>query len=233
MRAAPLKILAVDDEQLLLWALERACKGRSLDIKTAVTTQQALAEIELCHFDLFLLDFDLKDPSRLELLKAIDERCPYVPIIFMTTADMKSCELNDTIRAARKQGAWHLLEKPFSLDRMISFVEVIFQDQGHVKLCLNDLSHNYDNEKRLQIRRPHVQSMSFSFKSIVDGKQLKTFTAGILTDISDCGLGLLTHSALKPDQVLTFGDMLMKQCGIIAWSSMIDAQTCRAGIRLC
>ena len=31
-----IKVLAVDDEQLLLWALEKAGKSRFLDIKTAV-----------------------------------------------------------------------------------------------------------------------------------------------------------------------------------------------------
>ena len=151
----------------------------------------------------------------------------------MTTADMKSTELNDAIRSIRKQGAWHLLEKPFSLDRMISFVEIIFRDQGNVKLCLNDLSHNFDSEKRNNFRRPLVKSVAFTYDSIVDGEQQKNFASGILTDISDCGLGLLTHSALSPDQVISFGDALEKQCGIVAWSSMIEGQTCRSGIRIC
>lgn len=233
MVIAPLKILAVDDEQLLLWALERACEGRALDITTAVTTEQALAEIERCHYDLFLLDFDLRDQSRLELLKAIDQRCPYVPIIFMTTADMKSCELNDAIRAARKQGAWHLMEKPFSLDRMLSFIELIFQEHDNVKLCLNDLSHNYENEKRVKYRYPHVKTVEISFKTISDGEQKKNVARGILTDICDSGLGLLTHSPLKQDQVITFGEPLQQQCGVVAWSSRIEDETCRVGIRLC
>lgn len=233
MSVVPLKILAVDDEQLLLWALKRACKERALDICTAVSTEQALNEIELCHFDLFLLDFDLKDQSRLALLKEIDERCPYVPIIIMTTSDTKSSELNDAIRAVRKQGAWHLLEKPFRLDRMISFVEVIFQDHGSVKLCLTDLSHNYDNEKRHHTRRPHVLAVNFSLKAIVEGEQQVTDATGILTDISDCGIGLLSHAPLDRDQIISFGGDLKEQYGIVAWSSMIENQTCRAGIRLC
>ncbi len=232
MHAAPFKILAVDDEKLLLWALERACEGRALDIKTVVTTQEALAEIERCHYDLFLLDFDLRDPSRLELLKAIDTRCPYVPIIIMTTADMKSCELNDAVRAARKHGAWHLMEKPFSLDRMLSFIEVIFLDHGKVKLCLNDLAHNFDNEKRLKFRRSHVQSVEISFTSIVDGEQKKSFTTGILTDVSDCGLGLLTHAPLRQNQVINLGESMHNQSGIVAWSCWMEDQTCRVGVSL-
>jgi len=141
----PLKILAVDDEQLLLYALDRAFKRRSLGITTATSNEQALAEIERCDFDLFLLDFDLNRQSCLELLRAVDECCPYVPIILMTTSAKDSVQLNDFIRATRKHGAWHLLEKPFSLDRMNVLIEVIFQDQGNVKYGLNSMMHNYDH----------------------------------------------------------------------------------------
>lgn len=233
MSVAPLKILAVDDEQLLLWALKRAGKERALDICTATTTDQALAEIELFHYDLFLLDFDLNDQNRQMLLKAIDQRCPYVPIIIMTTSDTESGQLNDAIRSVRKQGAWHLLEKPFSLDRMINFVEVIFQDHCNAKLCLTDLAHNFENEKRRHHRRPHVLAVSFSLKSIIDGAQQELNATGILTDISDCGIGMLSHFPLVQDQIISFGQELKEYYGFVIWSSMIEDRTCRAGIRLC
>ena len=227
------KILAVDDEQLLLWALERACKGRFLDLKTAVSTEQALKEIAQQHFDLFLLDFDLKDPSRLELLEAIDECCPYIPIIIMTTSDTESCELNNAIRATRKRGAWHLLEKPFSLDKLISFIEVIFQDEGNVKVCLNSLTHNYDQEKRRNLRRPHVQAINFSFKTIDDGSSKRVSAKGILTDISETGSCLLAHEWLHPNQVITIDDDSLQQCGSVTWSTKIEDNTYRFGLQFC
>ena len=233
MTGIPLKILAIDDEPLLLWALQRAGRERALDITTAATTDQALRKIEACHYDLFLLDLDLKDSSRQELLEYIDETCPYVPVIIMTTAEASSCELNDTIRSFRKRGAWHLLEKPFSLDRLVHFVEVIFHAPFNIKLCLTDLTHNYDAEKRLHLRRPYVLPFSFTLRMIVNGTQEKIVSNGILTDISDCGIGLLAHLQLKQDQVLSFGPELKDQCGIVAWSSMIEDQTCRAGVHFC
>ena len=227
----PLKILAIDDEKLLLWALQRAFKGRYIQTKTATTNEQALAEIEECHFDLFLIDFDLRDQNRLELLNALDESCPYVPIIFMTTSSIYSSELINLIRSTRKKGAWHLLEKPFSLDRLISFIDVIFKDQGNVKLSLTDLSHNYDSEKRQSLRRPHVQPVHFSFSTIVDGVSTRVSSRGILTDISDCGSGILAHEQLQPDQVISFEDDHLEQCGVVSWSVMIESETCRFGVQ--
>ncbi len=232
MDTAPLKILAVDDEQLLLWALERVSKGRALNISTAEDTEQALAKISCAHFDLFLLDFDLKDSNSQLLLKAIDDRCPYVPVIIMTTSDIRSSKLNDAIRAVRKQGTWHLLEKPFRLGQLIGYVKLIFQDRYRIELHTTGLAHNFGSEKRRQLRRPYVLPLSFIFKSIVDGQQQEQLCCGIITDISDRGVGLLAHVPLEHNLVIDFGSELSEQYGIVVWSGMIETQTCRAGIHL-
>lgn len=229
----PLKILAIDDEQLLLWALKRACKGKFLMTKTATDSEQALSEIEQNHFDLFLIGFDVRDQERLEFLKKLDDSCPYVPIIFMTTSSLYSSELNDLIRSTRKKGAWHILEKPFSLDRLISFIDIIFKDLGNVKLSLTDLSHNYDNEKRQSFRRSHVQPIHFSFKTIIDGVSRQVSSSGILTDISECGSGILAHEQINPDQIISFEDEDLNRCGVVSWSVMIEEETCRFGVKFC
>lgn len=233
MADKPLKILAIDDEQLLLWALERAFKEKELLINTATTAEQALEKISLNHYDLFLLHFGLKNQNCQKLLKQIDERCPYIPIIIMTTGDMNSAELNEEIRSVRKQGAWHLLEKPFRLDKLVGSVEHIFQEQHLIKLSLPDLSHNFDHEKRNYVRRPHVLPMNLRIKQILDGQTKEIVTQSILTDISECGVGLLSNSPLETEQIVGFGGELKEQYGIVAWCNMIEAGTCRAGIRLC
>jgi len=233
MTAAPLKILAIDDEQLLLWALERALKGRELQVNTASTVEQALNQIEHAHYDLFLLDFDMKDKNSHSLLRKIDELCPYVPVIIMTTSDAKSTELNEAIRSVRKQGAWHLLEKPFRLDRLTSCVDLIFNEQNAIKYSLTELASNYGNEKRQYVRRPHVLPVDLRIKHIIDGETREVVTRSILTDISECGVGLLSNSPLEKDQLIGFGGELREQFGIVAWCHMIEEKTCRAGIRLC
>lgn len=228
-----LKILVVDDEPLILWALERACNGRNLCVTTATTSEYALAAVEKSHFDLFVLDFGMRNQEQLELLEAIDRDCPYVPIIIMTTTATESCELNDLIRATRKHGAWHILEKPFSLDKLISFIEVIFRDHGKVKVCLNSLAHNYEHEKRQTFRRPHVQAVNFSFTSIVDGISTRVMSRGILTDISDTGSCILAHEQLQPEQVISFENESLQQCGLVSWSAPIEKETYRCGVQFC
>ena len=233
MNAAPLQILAVDKEQLLLCALERACKGRTFEIKTAATPEQAHAEIALRHFDLFLLELDMHDEKSLELLKTVDEFCPYIPIIVMTCSSMSPDELSEIIKAVRKKGSWHLLEKPFSLDKMLGFVADIFHDRENVLNGLKPLTHNYDNEGRDQFRRPYVQPVSFSFKKIINGAITRITAKGTLTDISDGGSGMLAHEPMQPEQVISFEDNFVSRTGIVAWSVMIAEDTCRFGVQFC
>lgn len=232
-RTMPLNILAVDDEPLLLYALERACKGRTLEITTAVTTDQALAKVEGCNYDLFLLDFDLHDQSRLDLLRAIDQRCPYVPVILMTTTDKGSTQLNDAIRAIRRQGAWHLLEKPFSLDLMIRYIDNIFKDKVELKTSMSPRTYNDDHEKRSHLRHPRVEPVKFSYQRIVAGERRQVSGKGIFTDISESGSGLLSHEQLPPGQILCFENSSPKKYGMVAWSTMMDTETCRFGVQFC
>jgi len=78
-----------------------------------------------------------------------------------------------------------------------------------------------------------VQPVHFSFKSMVDGEMKRIAANGILTDISDCGSGILAHKQMYPEQVISFEDEFMKQNGIVAWSVMIDNETCRFGVQFC
>jgi CheY-like chemotaxis protein len=231
MNVARLKVLAVDKEQLMLCALERAFKSRSFDIKTASTPEQALEEVESSPFDLFLLELDMQDQSCLKLLEAIDEYDPYIPIIFMASSVMGSSELGDVIRSIRKHGAWHLLEKPFSLDKMLCFVSVIFNDHDGEMFGMNSLNHNYEQENRDQFRRSHVLPVHFSYFSIVDGVSVRIQAKGILTDICEYGSGILAHVPMQSDQVVCFDNDFPKQNGIVAWSSMIEDETCRFGVK--
>ncbi|SHJ27091.1 Response regulator receiver domain-containing protein [Malonomonas rubra DSM 5091] len=233
MNPPPLKILAFDSEQLLLWALKRAGKSRSLEIETASSLPQAYNEIEQHHFDLYLIAYDSRDKNRLKLLQAIDEKYPYVPIIIMTTNEVNCYHLNDEIKSVRHHGSWHLLEKPFRLEKILGFIDLLFHNVEHLKKAAPDLVHHFDNEKRGQFRRSHILPLDYSYPSIVKGKEIKTYTSGIVTDISDCGLGLLSRSPLEEEMLIQFGDTMLRQYGIVAWSTKLEKETYRAGIKLC
>lgn len=233
MNKLPLKILAVDNEELLLWALERAFKNRSLELSTATNIEQALSAIGQCFYDLYILDVDGQNQSQLQLLTWIDENCPFVPIIFTTACDTKSPVLKEKIKRLRRRGEWHLLGKPFDLEEIFRSIEKLFQNIECMKLGGRCLAHSYDHEKRDQVRNPHVQPIKFSFIDLIDGNEQEIKKKGIITDISSGGIGLLTDSKLKEKQVISFEDTLNRKFGIVSWCSVLDKQSCRVGIHLC
>jgi two-component system response regulator HydG len=102
------RVLVVDDEPVLLKALEallqkKGCQVTALD--SPITATQRLAQED---FDVALLDVKMPDLSGLELLTAVKHRRPEVEVIMMT-----GHATVETALAAVKAGAYDYLTKPF------------------------------------------------------------------------------------------------------------------------
>jgi two-component system response regulator HydG len=104
----PIRVLVVDDEPVLLKALEALLskKGhRVTALDSPITATQRLAQED---FDVALLDVKMPDLSGLELLTAVKHRRPEVEVIMMT-----GHATVETALAAVKAGAYDYLTKPF------------------------------------------------------------------------------------------------------------------------
>lgn len=67
---------------------------------------------------------------------------------------------------------------------------------------------------------------------MISGGRNKRWLIGAETpDISDTGIGLTTAYPLKASDVISFGKDMEERTGVVVWSSMLDEQTCRAGIK--
>src|SRR6266542_7139730 len=104
----PVRVLVVDDEPVLLRAMEAllAKKGHHVTaLDSPITATQKLAQED---FDVALLDLKMPDLSGLELLTAVKHRRPEVEVIMMT-----GHATVETALAAVKAGAYDYLTKPF------------------------------------------------------------------------------------------------------------------------
>src|SRR6266496_3039522 len=104
----PVRVLVVDDEPVLLRAMEAllAKKGHHVTaLDSPIMATQKLAQED---FDVALLDIKMPQLSGLELLSAVKHRRPEVEVIMMT--DHATVE---TAIAAVKSGAYDSLTKPF------------------------------------------------------------------------------------------------------------------------
>lgn len=87
MKEKDIRILLVDDHDLVLQGLKRIVECSLPEIKvvcTASTGQEALLLIASQSFDLFLLDMELPDMSGLDIIQCIREKNPKARIIANT-----------------------------------------------------------------------------------------------------------------------------------------------------
>jgi DNA-binding NtrC family response regulator len=111
------RILVVDDEWLLCWALQKRLERSGYQVLLAGTGEQAL-EFLARDVQLVLLDVQLPDANGVTLLKDVKKRCPECHVIMMTA------KAGPEIAAeATAHGADCLIEKPFELQKMVQMVD--------------------------------------------------------------------------------------------------------------
>src|SRR5512142_1173704 len=102
------RVLVVDDEPVLLKALESLLtrKGHTVTaLDSPIVATQRLAQED---FDVALLDVKMPDLSGIELLTAVKHRRPEIEVIMMT-----GHATVETALSAVKAGAYDYLTKPF------------------------------------------------------------------------------------------------------------------------
>ncbi|OJW89299.1 nitrogen regulation protein NR(I) [Thiobacillus sp. 65-1402] len=107
----------IDDDRSIRWVLEKALLREDIPCMTFGSASDALRELERSQPDAVLSDIRMPGVSGLELLQALRERLPKVPVIVMTAySDL------DSAVAAFQGGAFEYLPKPFDVDQALDLV---------------------------------------------------------------------------------------------------------------
>jgi len=107
------RILVVDDDTLICWALEKEFTGLGFAAHAVGNGEEALAELRRQPYDIVFLDIHLPDANGIELLREIDTISRDAKIIIM------SGDASDSNRkGAFTGGALQFLEKPFDLSEI-------------------------------------------------------------------------------------------------------------------
>lgn len=110
-------ILIVDDERGIRETLQDIVSDEGYDVLTAESGLAALAVLQKDTVDCVLLDVWLPGKGGLDVLQEVHATYPRIPVIMISghgTIDM-------AVKAV-KEGAFDFLEKPLSLDRVISLI---------------------------------------------------------------------------------------------------------------
>ncbi len=107
----PARLLVVDDEPMIRDLLKRFLESLGHQVTVAVDGKEALDIFRADSFDLILSDVKMPGLSGLQLLRAVRELTPRVPVILVSGYG----EI-ETVVAALKDGAENFLTKPLQMD---------------------------------------------------------------------------------------------------------------------
>jgi DNA-binding response OmpR family regulator len=113
------RILVVDDDEMVLMALDELLKPEGYEVQTVSSGSDALRKLDANDYDLLMLDVIMPEMDGYELCRRIREKEEYkeTPIVFLTAKS------RDEDRARGLESGGNLyLSKPISPDKLLKIV---------------------------------------------------------------------------------------------------------------
>jgi signal transduction histidine kinase/CheY-like chemotaxis protein len=123
----PIKILVVDDEEIILKFACDALRSQGHQVVGALSAQDALKKVQEEKYDFILTDIKMPEMDGVELIKAAHEINPAMGALFMT-----GYASLDTAKEAIQEGAYDYILKPFDLHEIRSAVANAIQKRRKV-----------------------------------------------------------------------------------------------------
>ena len=176
------KVLVVDDDNLVCWALRKELSNHRLDASIAGSGKECLSAIRENRYDLVFLDIHLPDANGIDLMKPIREISPEARVVIISgDGNFQGKE------RALSEGAAQYLEKPFDISLVGRIAESILLEfprrRKHPRyLCSIPL--------RLSILAPSPEEAQFNLDSL----------NGTINDVGTEGVCVNTEYPLKEGQ---------------------------------
>ena len=118
----PLRVLVVDDEQMLADLLASALRYEGWEVTTAGTGIAAVRSAQEIDPDVIVLDIMLPDFDGLEVMRRVRGHRPNVPVLFLTAKDA----VEDRV-AGLTAGGDDYVTKPFSLEEVVARIRAVLR----------------------------------------------------------------------------------------------------------
>jgi two-component system nitrogen regulation response regulator NtrX len=151
------KILIVDDEEKILQTMKGSLEDEDYEVLTAKDGQEAIEKVRLESPDLIFLDIWLPGMDGMETLKAIKEHDSHLDVVLMTGHGTMSTAIQ-----AIKLGAFDFLEKPLSLDSILSVAHNALEQ----KRVLETETHTAPREEELIGESPLIMNIKKELRKL-------------------------------------------------------------------
>jgi DNA-binding NtrC family response regulator len=116
-------VLLVDDDPGVLFALEALLEARGDTAIGVSCGEEALSRLD--GVDAVVTDYAMPGMNGIELLRAIRERDPALPVILLTAHGSERIAVE-----AMRSGAYAYVRKPFDVDEMSSVLDRALETRG-------------------------------------------------------------------------------------------------------
>ncbi len=162
------RILVVEDDSAIRQGIVDALQFAGYETLSAANGNEGMAQGLRATFDLLMLDLILPGPSGFEILKAVREARPTLPVIILTARGEEA----DRVQGLRL-GADDYVVKPFSVRELLARVEAVLRRSperpnqvskmtlpgGVVDLARCEI--RYDNGKRCELSEREVELLRY------------------------------------------------------------------------
>jgi CheY-like chemotaxis protein/predicted regulator of Ras-like GTPase activity (Roadblock/LC7/MglB family) len=120
------KVLIVDDEEDMIWSLQKNLSNKTLQVETltASSGEEALETLKNTSVDLIVTDIKMPGMSGLDLLAEVQKDYPHLSVIVMTAYHFQECK-----KKALLKGGVSYIEKPFDINEMRKVIKRALKDK--------------------------------------------------------------------------------------------------------
>jgi two-component system, NtrC family, response regulator AtoC len=165
------KILVVDDEKNMRWALERALKAQGYEVYQAEDGKQGLEAALHIRPELVILDLKMPEMDGLAVLTALKEQAPEIMVVMITAHGSTASAVE-----AMKLGAYDYINKPFDIDELKLVVAKALE---------------VENLKATVQRLEHEVKERYSFQNIIGKGQVIQSIFALIERIADTNATVL------------------------------------------
>ncbi|MFI5294840.1 MAG: response regulator [Thermodesulfovibrionales bacterium] len=199
-----MKILVVDDEQLVRWFLGRALRRNGHEVVTAENVQDASLKLASEAIDALVIDLRMPGENGAKLVGKVDIRGK-IPKVIVCSAFV-TAELEEELR----QKGVCILRKPIMLDTL----------NDAIQICL-------EKDQRGEIREQIIADLIWSYSPSTDKNK------GLLIEESKSGMSIMTYIPVKVGSILRIeckGSWLVSRYATVQWCREVAPNNYRCGL---
>jgi len=110
-------VLIIDDKKSMVDMLSKTMHAESFAVLTAYSVKEARKLVRQGDIDIVVTDLMLPDGDGIEVLKAVKENSPFMPVILMTAHG----SIETAVKAV-KEGAYDFIAKPFDPEHLLIII---------------------------------------------------------------------------------------------------------------